>query len=143
MVLEVGPHDLMYVMQLPPREEQVHVNLLVVGASGLGKTTFIRQVFQDFQSKKFQPHDGSATHMDDFMADSDSLCTHLEESVSSDDGSYLVHYHIQDTPGDSAHIEIISLLLFLCGHHWVCIGCLGYLHCCRECQAAFECMIAG
>ncbi|KAK9840851.1 hypothetical protein WJX84_004084 [Apatococcus fuscideae] len=34
-----------------------------------------------------------------FQSDPASLCTHLEESVASDNGEYAVHYHIQDTPG--------------------------------------------
>ncbi|KAK9831587.1 hypothetical protein WJX74_001509 [Apatococcus lobatus] len=86
-------------LRLPPRQEHVHVNLLVVGVSGLGKTTFIRQLFQDFQTKAVLPHDGSATSMSQFQSDPASLCTHLEESVASDNGEYAVHYHIQDTPG--------------------------------------------
>lgn len=86
-------------MQIPPKEEHVHVNLLVVGASGLGKTTFIQQMFQDLQSDDFTPHDGSATRMEDFAANPERLCTHLTEAVPSADGNWMIHYHVQDTPG--------------------------------------------
>ena len=37
--------------------------------------------------------------MEDFAANPEALCTHLKEAVASDDGNYLVHYHVQDTPG--------------------------------------------
>ncbi|KAK9863186.1 hypothetical protein WJX84_012049 [Apatococcus fuscideae] len=99
-------------LKLPPKREHVHVNLMVVGASGLGKTTFIRHVFEDYQSQDFQPNDGSITRMEDFETDPASLCTHLEESVCSDNEEYLVHYHVQDTPGygnvdNEEHMDII------------------------------------
>ena len=88
-------------MQTPPERKPMHVNLLVIGQSGLGKTTFIKHMFEDYQSADFQPHDGSSTRMEDFDADPARLCTHLDESVLTENEEYMVYYHVQDTPGDT------------------------------------------
>ena len=95
-------------LQLPPQEKVVHVNLLVVGASGLGKTTFIRHVFEDYQSEGFQPNDGSVTCMEDFQKDPARFCTHLEESVGSDNDEFKVFYHVQDTPGEHKALSLLA-----------------------------------
>ena len=95
--------------QLPPRRENIHVNILVVGACGLGKTTFIRQLFQDFQSKEFEPHDGSASSLEDIVRDPAALCTHLEESVPTENEEYLINYHVQDTPGAPSQCAVNGL----------------------------------
>ena len=87
-------------MQLPPRHEPLHVNILVVGQSGLGKTTFIQNMFEDHLSTDFRPHDGSATCMEGFIKDAETLCTHVNESVLSENEEYEIHYHVQDTPGE-------------------------------------------
>ena len=79
----------------------MHLNILVIGQSGLGKTTFIKQRFEDYQSTEFLPHDGSSTRMEDFAANPGSLCSHVNESVLTENGEYMVYYHVQDTPGDA------------------------------------------
>lgn len=67
-----------------------------------GKTTFIHNLFAEFadnlEVKQHAPADGSETPMNQFLADPDSLCTHLPVAVETSSGDW-VHYHIQDTPG--------------------------------------------
>ena len=88
----------------------------VVGASGNGKTTFIKHTFEDHQSKDFEPSDGSATSREDFQEDPASLCTHLTESVSLENGQYLADYHVQDTHGELQLATCVSCIMH-CKQH--------------------------
>ncbi|KAK9862254.1 hypothetical protein WJX84_002157, partial [Apatococcus fuscideae] len=47
---------------------------------------------------------------EDFLKIPASFCTHLEESVSSENEDYLVHYHVQDTPGNGHRRQFKGIL---------------------------------
>lgn len=58
----------------------IHLNLLLLGESGLGKTTFIYQLLHSYAPAGAdirKGHDGSSTTMDQFKRDPSSLCTEL------------------------------------------------------------------
>ncbi|KAK9800363.1 hypothetical protein WJX73_010937 [Symbiochloris irregularis] len=98
---------------MPHEHRFLHVNALVVGESGLGKTTFTMNLHQDFQGPDFKlwPHDGAETSMASFKADPDSLCMHLPKAVATESGDWVM-WHMQDTPGhgnidDTEHMNMI------------------------------------
>lgn len=50
-------------MQVPPKIIDRYVNLLVLGESGLGKTTFIKNCFADLSQEPFELRDASGASM--------------------------------------------------------------------------------
>ena len=59
-----------------------------------------RNVFGNYMREDFQPHTGKETSLNEFKTDGGrSMCTHLPQSVKSENGDYEIFYHIQDTPG--------------------------------------------
>ena len=65
--------------------------------------TFVgfRNLFEGYMSESFVPHSGKETSLADFKKEggAQKMCTHLPQSVKSDDGDYEIFYHITDTPG--------------------------------------------
>lgn len=80
---------------------------MVVGECGMGKTTFVRNLFAAYaQSADLTVHDASAaTSQGVFLRAPDELCT---EIVVKDEVHLVAyHYQVQDTPGynDDAQLE--------------------------------------
>ncbi|KAK9793198.1 hypothetical protein WJX73_002450 [Symbiochloris irregularis] len=92
-----------HVLRIPAKHSTAHVNLLLAGGAGLGKTTFIKQFFHEFVPEGFVAHDGTPTGIEKFRREGGaaSLCSHLPEPISTESGEYKIHYHIQDTPGST------------------------------------------
>ena len=74
------------------------IKLLVVGDSGLGKTTLIRSLLAVPGEVPLDLHDGSETSFDDFQRDPGAFLS----SVTWDDAEDRIRwvYQIQDTPGE-------------------------------------------
>ncbi|KAL6763918.1 Septin-domain-containing protein [Haematococcus lacustris] len=73
-----------------------YIKVMVVGDSGLGKTTLIRSLMST-PGERLQFHDGSFTPTSQFLKDPDSLCSTI--SWRDDDDRVIWVYKIQDTPG--------------------------------------------
>ncbi|KAK9807455.1 hypothetical protein WJX73_009082 [Symbiochloris irregularis] len=82
-----------------------HVNILVIGGAGLGKTTFIKQIFADYDGHMLEEHMrtyiATWAAMSSFERNPKLLCRNLPEGVVTNTGD-LVHYHVQYTPGHIA-----------------------------------------
>ncbi|KAK9799780.1 hypothetical protein WJX73_006247 [Symbiochloris irregularis] len=77
------------------------INCLVIGEGGLGKTTFCTQMHAEFLGNEAHiEHDGSATSVEQFTTDPESLCKHLP-AITTSTGDR-VYNHIQDSPGHSS-----------------------------------------
>jgi hypothetical protein len=64
--------------RMPSRLADTYVNFMVIGESGLGKTTFIKNLTQSYEVEGKQAHDGSSTSLNDFQADPYCLRTVLQ-----------------------------------------------------------------
>lgn len=73
-----------------------YIKLLVVGDSGLGKTTLIRSLMST-PGERLQVHDGSFTPTEQFIKDPESLCSTI--SWRDEDDRVIWVYRMQDTPG--------------------------------------------
>lgn len=82
-----------------------YVKLLVVGDSGLGKTTLVRTLFS-VPGQELQLHDGTETSPAQWKRDPESLCTVLSWE-DTDDPSVWV-YQVQDTPGYGDDLNIMN-----------------------------------
>lgn len=86
------------------------VKVLVVGDSGLGKTTLISSLLSK-PGEQLQVHDGTTTPLNQFMKDPDSLITRVTWKDEQDKIVWV--FRVQDTPGYgddqdiSRHIELI------------------------------------
>ncbi|KAK9802576.1 hypothetical protein WJX73_006624 [Symbiochloris irregularis] len=91
--------DLPNIMSVPPEELQQHVNILLVGESGLGKTTFTNQLFANCCPSKHsdQQHSSPDISIQEFETDPELLCKHLP-AIRISTGDWVEH-HVQDTPG--------------------------------------------
>ncbi|KAK9812173.1 hypothetical protein WJX73_001853 [Symbiochloris irregularis] len=89
------------VLSIPPKHKVQHVNILVVGATGLGKSTFIQQLFIDCTKAYFEPRDGAKVSVEAFESEDGAaaVCTHVPDAVHTTNEEYEVYFHIQDTPG--------------------------------------------
>ncbi|KAK9793210.1 hypothetical protein WJX73_008550 [Symbiochloris irregularis] len=89
------------VLRIPAKNATAHVNVIIAGGAGLGKSTFIKQFFHDFVSEDFVPHDGTPTAVKEFSREGGaaSLCTHLPEPILTSNSEYKLYWHFQDTPG--------------------------------------------
>jgi len=73
-----------------------YLKILVVGDSGLGKTTLIQTLLSK-PGENLQVQDGTNTPLPQFMKDPESLCTRLTWKDDDDKITYV--YRMQDTPG--------------------------------------------
>ncbi|KAL3161857.1 hypothetical protein ABBQ38_008947 [Trebouxia sp. C0009 RCD-2024] len=89
---------------------QRYVKLLVVGDSGLGKTTLC-QCLLSVPGSDLKLHDGTATSHQQFLEDPESLCS----TVSWDDNTDKVKwvYKVQDTPGYGDNLNIMNSIHLL------------------------------
>ncbi|KAJ9528626.1 hypothetical protein QJQ45_020399 [Haematococcus lacustris] len=85
-----------YIKAGPLPAPGVTLQVMVVGDSGLGKTTLIRSLMST-PGERLQFHDGSFTPTSQFLKDPDSLCSTI--SWRDDDDRVIWVYKIQDTPG--------------------------------------------
>lgn len=85
-------------MQVPPKIIDRYVNLLVVGESGLGKTTFVKNCFADLSQEAFELRDASGATMQEFRDDPDTFCTRLPP-IEVPEALIRLHYSVQDVPG--------------------------------------------
>jgi septin 7 len=87
------------------------VKVIIVGDSGLGKTTLISSLLNTAQ-ETVAVHDGTGTRLSDFRRDPESLVTSL--SWKDDAAREVWTLRIQDTPGYGddeniqAHINMIT-----------------------------------
>ena len=86
------------ILQVPPTFAEKYVNLLVVGESGLGKTTFIRNCFSDFLHEEFELSDASWGSMTKFKNSPSAFCTHLP-AIEVPEALIRLRYSVQDVPG--------------------------------------------
>ena len=84
--------------QVPPKIAEKYVNLLVVGESGLGKTTFIRNCFSDLLHDDFELSDASWGSMTEFKDSPSVFCTHLP-AIEVPEALIRLRYSVQDVPG--------------------------------------------
>ena len=83
---------------MPPKIADKYVNLLVVGESGLGKTTFIRNCFADLLNEDFELLDASWGSMTEFKDSPSVFCTHLP-AIEVPEALIRLRYSVQDVPG--------------------------------------------
>ncbi|KAK9804973.1 hypothetical protein WJX73_006082 [Symbiochloris irregularis] len=80
------------------------VKFLIVGDSGLGKTTLVRTLFS-LPGQELQLHDGTETSPAQWKRDPESLCTVLSWEDSED---AIWVYQVQDTPGYGDDLNIMN-----------------------------------
>ena len=85
-------------LQVPPKIADKYVNLLIVGESGLGKTTFIRNCFSDLLHEDFELSDASWGSMSEFKDSPSVFCTHLP-AIEVPEALIRLRYSVQDVPG--------------------------------------------
>eukprot|EP00854_Cymbomonas_tetramitiformis_P011913 gene11913-14070_t len=88
------------VEELPQRQ---YLKILMAGESGLGKTTFARNLFQDYHPE-VTVHDGTATSKETFLNAPEELCTKVE--IESAKSGHTYCYSVQDTPGYGDDLEL-------------------------------------
>ncbi|KAF6263399.1 Septin-domain-containing protein [Scenedesmus sp. NREL 46B-D3] len=94
--------------RVPVRLLDSYVNFMVVGESGLGKTTFINNLVSSYVTTG-KTHDGSSTSLADFQSDPDRLKTVLEPMEVREAGRRL-HVTVQDMPGWADDINLVRFL---------------------------------
>lgn len=94
---------------IPVRLLDNYVNFMVMGESGLGKTTFIHNLVNSYKTQKAQPSDGSSTSLAQFQSDPDSLKTILDPMEVREAGRRL-HVTVQDMPGWGDDINLVRYL---------------------------------
>lgn len=82
-----------------------HVKMMLVGDSGLGKTTLLRTLLSG-PGDKLELHDGSETSHREFMRRPDSLCSTLIWEDDVDKIKWV--YRVQDTPGYGDDLNIMN-----------------------------------
>lgn len=87
-----------------------HLKLLLVGSSGLGKTTLC-QCLLSVPGSDLKLHDGSATSHQQFLDDPDSLCSTVSWEDASDKVKWI--YKVQDTPGYGDDLNIMNSIHLL------------------------------
>ncbi|DBB04924.1 TPA: hypothetical protein ACH3X3_010206 [Trebouxia sp. C0006] len=89
---------------------QRYVKLLVVGDSGLGKTTLC-QCLLSVPGSDLKLHDGTATSHQQFLEDAESLCSTVSWDDTTDKVKWV--YKIQDTPGYGDDLNIMNSIHLL------------------------------
>lgn len=84
---------------------QRYVKFLVVGDSGLGKTTLC-QCLLSVPGFDLELHDGTATSHQQFLESPESLCTTVSWDDTADKVKWV--YKIQDTPGYGDNLNIMD-----------------------------------
>eukprot|EP00192_Tetraselmis_astigmatica_P025058 CAMPEP_0117672562 /NCGR_PEP_ID=MMETSP0804-20121206/13973_1 /TAXON_ID=1074897 /ORGANISM="Tetraselmis astigmatica, Strain CCMP880" /LENGTH=377 /DNA_ID=CAMNT_0005481177 /DNA_START=61 /DNA_END=1194 /DNA_ORIENTATION=- len=82
-----------------------YVKMMLVGDSGLGKTTLLRTLLSG-PGDKLELHDGSETSHREFMRRPDSLCSTLIWEDDVDKIRWV--YRVQDTPGYGDDLNIMN-----------------------------------
>lgn len=96
--------------RVPSRLLPTYVNFMVLGESGLGKTTFINNLVSSFKvNNSIKVQDGSATTLSQFQADPDGLRTVLE-AMDIPESSRRLMISIQDMPGWGDDINLMRYL---------------------------------
>ncbi|KAF8062013.1 SEPTIN3 [Scenedesmus sp. PABB004] len=105
---------------LGPRRPRPHkiwtkkfIKVLVVGDSGLGKTTLVKTLLST-PGERLQVHDGTYTPADQFVKDPDSLCSTVTWKDEEDRVIWV--YRIQDTPGYGDDLDIMNHITMITGH---------------------------
>uniref|UniRef100_A0A7S0N8F4 Septin-type G domain-containing protein n=1 Tax=Chlamydomonas leiostraca TaxID=1034604 RepID=A0A7S0N8F4_9CHLO len=80
-----------------------YIKVMVIGDSGLGKTTLIRSLMST-PGERLQVHDGSYTPTEQFLKDPESLCSTI--SWRDEEDRVIWVYKIQDTPGYGDDLNI-------------------------------------
>lgn len=82
-----------------------YIKVMVVGDSGLGKTTLIRTLLST-PGERLQVHDGSFTPRAQFARDPGSLCSTITWRDEEDKSIWV--YRVQDTPGYGDDLDMQS-----------------------------------
>uniref|UniRef100_A0A061SDN1 Septin 7 n=1 Tax=Tetraselmis sp. GSL018 TaxID=582737 RepID=A0A061SDN1_9CHLO len=82
-----------------------YVKIMVVGDSGLGKTTLIRTLLSG-PGEKLDLHDGSETSHREFLKNPEALCSTLTWDDDVDRVTWV--YRVQDTPGYGDDLNIMT-----------------------------------
>eukprot|EP00879_Flechtneria_rotunda_P014507 GHRR01015159.1.p1 GENE.GHRR01015159.1~~GHRR01015159.1.p1 ORF type:complete len:440 (+),score=148.56 GHRR01015159.1:748-2067(+) len=105
---------------LGPRRPRPHkiwkkkfIKVLVVGDSGLGKTTLVKTLLST-SGERLQVHDGTYTPADQFIKDPDSLCSTVTWKDEEDRVIWV--YRIQDTPGYGDDLDIMNHINMIIGY---------------------------
>jgi len=95
---------------LGPRRPRPHkiwkkkyIKVMVVGDSGLGKTTLVRALLST-PGERLQVHDGTYTSKEQWLKDPESLCSTV--SWRDEDDRTIWVYKIQDTPGYGDDLDV-------------------------------------
>ncbi|MEW5302830.1 MAG: hypothetical protein WDW36_005573 [Sanguina aurantia] len=84
-----------------------YIKVMVVGDSGLGKTTLIKSLIS-IPGERVQVHDGSHTPVSQFSRDPESLCSTI--SWRDEEDRCIWVYRIQDTPGYGDELDVYKNL---------------------------------
>lgn len=96
------------------RWQDRYMKLMIVGETGQGKTTFIKNMFASYaQDADLKINDVSApTSKDEFVHSPEKLCTEIIVSDPTTQTRY--HYKVQDTPGyDSMEVNMDPILQYI------------------------------
>lgn len=110
------------VPRLRPQWVHKYMTILVVGESGLGKTTFIQNMFAAYSQDATLPvNDASApTAKDDFISSPEKLCTDI--TVKDEQNMIAFHYRVQDTPGyDNMEVNMDPILDYINDANHACL----------------------
>jgi septin 7 len=82
-----------------------YIKVLVVGDSGLGKTTLVKTLLST-PGERLQVHDGTYTPTEQFVKDPESLCSTVTWKDEEDRVIWV--YRVQDTPGYGDDLDVMN-----------------------------------